>query len=1448
MRKVKRILALLLIMALTITQLPLMALAEDKIGIETTENNNEAPTELPSLQSVPADPGTAVGMWALEKLAGGIVSGIAGKGVNEAFAAIFGSDTAQILKALQEIKGKLHNIENQIKSLSGKLEEKELRGNLDSFAEFFSNYATPYNQLCGYQTDLADDAELTDVFMQDLYWGKNRNIDTDSKTVIAAANALGNRITTVLTGGYNVFGAFDKLERHLNRWEHQGYDIRKEYRNYIICVYTLYNAMGQTACEKVIEAHQGDSLSDNNIRMQAQRDLDELKANAEKVKNMYQRCAVVEHPNLRIYRDTTSGTDLYALRYFVSKSFVQDWREGSDLESFLSDDFMYTFTDTYNTRRLFLDGGTRILSNQLLDTDFARIYEDYKNDSGGRAIPLSHIFFEEDKGNFLKLDELPEETRFITNSYHYQPFTSQFHLVFTKAVDSDAKAEPVSLAGLNSKSHRVSVTPEVFFSVSRYTGYLHQGALQSPEFPISKTAGMISGMDSSYELPYTGSITLSMEEKAGATYQWYVARGDGKDFEEIVGETGATYTLPALEPAMNGWMYRCAIIENPGTDEEIYTLADPETLRLTGEGVPEPVTIHETGSANELTDALEKVSDGSWNGHELKLTANIDYSLPITLIRSNVTIDLNGHNLTVQPNRTAQSNVDPMGSKAETAAIYADNFSRLKLTGDGALNVIAGDGVDYGVYVGTGSNVEVNAVTSAGGSQAVYAMGDGVMTVDSITVAGDNAYGVGCVDSSNIKVSGDVQVTGVSAYGVYIDSESGGPQSVLIGGNVTVTGDKSRGAYLDAEDAELTVNGNVTVSGGVSGVAAGKGKVTIKGDINASDYAINAWYGASVTVQGDAVATGKEATAVNSSGADVHIQGNVTSSGQDGTGIYAAAWDLFDPAEGAKVTVDGQISAATPLRIENFPVEESEHSETTTKEDYYTFTDGTNTVWAKPDSFQRLVIYTITFDTNGGNTEASPPDQGVISGAQIGTLPTPPARSGYTFIGWNTQANGSGTAFTAATEVTDSMTVYAQWSKNSSGSSGGSSGGSKQTPPIQIKVSENTTTVTTTVAAALDNRGKAAATVSQTQVSDTIAKAIAEVKKQGESTVAKVEIKVEAPAAATTAETSIPKESVRQASEAGIGLLTISTPVATITFDANTLSTLSREATGDVKITASKVASSSLSPDAQRIVGDRPVFDFSVVSGGKNISQFGGNVSVSVPYTPKEGEDTDAVVIYYIKESGELEAVNNCLYDPKEGMISFNTGHFSKYAVGYNKVSFKDVAENDWYSKAVGFIAAREITAGTGGGNFSPEAKLTRGQFIVMLMKAYGIAPDADPKANFADAGATYYTGYLAVAKRLGISTGVGDNLFAPEKEITRQEMFTLLYKVLKVIGKLPQGNSGQTLSDFSDTGDMASWAQDAMTFLVETGTVSGSGGKLSPISTTTRAEMAQVLYSLLSK
>ncbi len=210
-----------------------------------------------------------------------------------------------------------------------------------------------------------------------------------------------------------------------------------------------------------------------------------------------------------------------------------------------------------------------------------------------------------------------------------------------------------------------------------------------------------------------------------------------------------------------------------------------------------------------------------------------------------------------------------------------------------------------------------------------------------------------------------------------------------------------------------------------------------------------------------------------------------------------------------------------------------------------------------------------------------------------------------------------------------------------------------------------------------------------------------------------------------------------------------------------------------------------------------------MTSGDKAVSQFGGNVTVSVQYTPKAGEDTNAVVIYYINAEGKAETVSNCKYDP---------------------------------------------ATGTGDGKFSPEAKLTRGQFLVMIMRAYGISADENAKDNFSDAGNTYYTDYLATAKKLGLSAGVGDNKFAPEKEMTRQEMFTLLYNTLKQIGGLPEGTTERTLTSYNDANDIASWAPEAIKQFVATGTISGNGGKLAPTGSATRAETAQILYNLMTQ
>lgn len=83
---------------------------------------------------------------------------------------------------------------------------------------------------------------------------------------------------------------------------------------------------------------------------------------------------------------------------------------------------------------------------------------------------------------------------------------------------------------------------------------------------------------------------------------------------------------------------------------------------------------------------------------------------------------------------------------------------------------------------------------------------------------------------------------------------------------------------------------------------------------------------------------------------------------------------------------------------------------------------------------------------------------------------------------------------------------------------------------------------------------------------------------------------------------------------------------------------------------------------------------------------------------------------------------------------------------------------------------------------------------------------------------------------------------------ITRQEMFTLLYNALKALDQLPTGDNGKALADFTDSADVASYAQEAMGYLVKTGVVSGNNGSLLPQDPTTRAQMAQVLYNLIGK
>lgn len=311
----------------------------------------------------------------------------------------------------------------------------------------------------------------------------------------------------------------------------------------------------------------------------------------------------------------------------------------------------------------------------------------------------------------------------------------------------------------------------------------------------------------------------------------------------------------------------------------------------------------------------------------------------------------------------------------------------------------------------------------------------------------------------------------------------------------------------------------------------------------------------------------------------------------------------------------------------------------------------------------------------------------------------------------------------------------------------------------------------------------------------------------------------------------------------------IFSPFITITFDGAAVETIAGAATGgSIVVSAGIVDAADLSEADQVRVKGRPVYDLTVTASGSVVSGFGGGqATVGIPYTLQPGEDADAIVVWYLTDDGTLQAVNG-RYDAATGSAVFTTGHFSAFVIGHNLVVFSDVDGSAWYHSAVIFIAARGITTGTGSTVYSPDAKLTRGEFIVMLMRAYGIEPDINPLSNFADAGNTWYTGYLAAAKRLGISDGTGNNLYAPDTEISRQDMFTLLYRTLDLLGAIPGEITGNSLSNYQDLADIADYAKEAIAALVEKGVVTGSAGKLDPLGASTRAQMAQVLYNLLSR
>ena len=184
--------------------------------------------------------------------------------------------------------------------------------------------------------------------------------------------------------------------------------------------------------------------------------------------------------------------------------------------------------------------------------------------------------------------------------------------------------------------------------------------------------------------------------------------------------------------------------------------------------------------------------------------------------------------------------------------------------------------------------------------------------------------------------------------------------------------------------------------------------------------------------------------------------------------------------------------------------------------------------------------------------------------------------------------------------------------------------------------------------------------------------------------------------------------------------------------------------------------------------------------------------------------------------------------------------------IDMDRLPFTDVPENVWYRDPISFVYRNGIMSGTSATTFDPAMSMTRGMLVTVLYRIAGSEPVSDQeRACFDDIGGAYYTNAVAWAYSNGIVAGVTDTKFAPNRVVTRQEAVAIFYKFC-VDTSVATVQSGGDLSGYADRGQVAGFAQNAFSWAVATGLVTGStdGGKayLNPNAHLNRAQAAVLL------
>ena len=171
---------------------------------------------------------------------------------------------------------------------------------------------------------------------------------------------------------------------------------------------------------------------------------------------------------------------------------------------------------------------------------------------------------------------------------------------------------------------------------------------------------------------------------------------------------------------------------------------------------------------------------------------------------------------------------------------------------------------------------------------------------------------------------------------------------------------------------------------------------------------------------------------------------------------------------------------------------------------------------------------------------------------------------------------------------------------------------------------------------------------------------------------------------------------------------------------------------------------------------------------------------------------------------------------------------------------FSDVPNDSFYYEAVKWAVEKNITSGVGNNLFAPDQPCTRAQIVTFLWRA---ADSPEPKAvsSFSDVSAdSYYAKAVAWAIENGITKGTGDTTFSPNAACTRAQAVTFLARVLNA--------KAESSAAFCDV-PADSYYADAVAWAAASGVTEGVGdGLFAPDDDCTRAQIVTFLWRAYSK